>query len=227
MKNKSFLIALTILALFALSFLFLKRDYNHEASEPSPASGKARAQFSVVPASQDLLVKPHAISKGPFAAKVTMVEFLDPECESCAAMAPIVKKIADEFSADLRVVVRYMPFHQNSKLVANILEGAREENKFWQALEILFANQERWANHNKPNPDLIPEILEPLKLNMDKIMKEAKSGKYDQQIGQDLADGKALGVRGTPTFFVNGHMVPELGYEALRAAVQAQIQKSN
>lgn len=90
---------------------------------------------------------------------------------------------------------------------------------------MLFAKQDQWANHHNPNPDLIPEILAPLKLNMNKIVSDAKNGKYDKQILEDQADGKASGVTGTPTFFVNGHQVQELGYEALKGAVVEQMKE--
>ncbi|MGZ5279423.1 MAG: DsbA family protein, partial [Pseudobdellovibrionaceae bacterium] len=90
---------------------------------------------------------------------------------------------------------------------------------------LMFEHQDKWANHHNPNPDMIPEILKPLGLNMKKIMEDAKAGKYDKQILEDGEDGKKLGVRGTPTFFVNGHQLQNLGYEALKSAVVENIQK--
>ncbi len=156
---------------------------------------------------------------------MTVVEFLDPECESCGAMYPIVKKIYEEYKTEMRLVVRYMAYHQNSKYVANILEGARAENKYWEALELLFKTQGQWANHQNPNPDLIPEILKPLKLNIKKILTDAKAGKYDKQIMEDVEDGNKIGVRGTPTFFVNGNQLQELGYEALKNEIESKLDK--
>lgn len=225
MKNKSFLIGLTIVGLFLLAFMYLKEappsDTKISFSQPQESG------FRVTPSPNSLLIKPHSIVKGPFSAKVVLVEFLDPECEACAAMYPIVKKISQEFESELRVVIRYMTFHKNSKLVANILEGARAENKYWESLELLFQTQDQWANHQNPNPELIPQILKPLKMNMTQIMADAKAGKYDRQIAEDTEDGRMVGVTGTPTFFVNGHKVLELGYDSLRSEITAQLQKSS
>ena len=193
------------------------------ATAPAQAPAAAQNNFRVVPADTSQLVKPHSITKGPANARVTLVEYLDPECESCARMNPYVKKIVKEFEKDLRVVVRYMPYHGNSKLVANILEGARAEGKYWETLDILFETQSQWANHHQPRPDLIPEILKPLGLNMKKIMADAQAGKFDQLIMEDAEDGKNLGVNGTPTFFVNGSKLEELGYEPLRLEIQKYL----
>lgn len=226
MKNKFFIIAVLVFGGFLATFIFFKDQFkgNPPSSQyQATTSDSGAPPFSVVPVDNSILIKPHAPYKGAFAAKVTVVEFLDPECESCSAMYPVVKKIYEEFKSDIRIVVRYMTFHQNSKYVANILEGARAESKYWEALELLFETQDQWANHHNPNPDLIPEILKPLKLNIKKIVADAKSGKYDKQIAEDMEDGKKVGVRGTPTFFVNGSMVEELGYESLKSEIEARL----
>lgn len=227
MKNKMFLIAIGIIALFAVSFLFLKEKWTPQAAPISVATEATppAQQFQVVPADHSLLIKPHSITKGPATAKVTVVEYLDPQCEGCAAMAPVFKKITEEFKTDIKVVVRYMTYHQHSKYVANILEGARAENKYWETLELLFATQDQWASHQNPNPELIPEILKPLKLNLKKIIADAKAGKYDKQIEEDVEDGKKVGVQGTPTFFVNGNQVEELGYAPLKSAISEKLTK--
>lgn len=227
MKNKSLIIAVFIIGLFLGLFLYLKSEVKTAEQSDSATAQIASdsEQFRVTPIESSTLIKSHSPIKGPFSAKVTLVEFLDPECESCAAMYPHVKKVSKEFEKDLRVDVRYMTFHGNSKYVANILEGTRAQNKYWEALELLFATQNKWANHHNPQPELIPEILKPLGLNMDKIIADAKSGKYDQQITEDMEDGRKAGVRGTPTFFVNGRMLEELGYESLRSSIQSKISK--
>jgi protein-disulfide isomerase len=222
MKNKLFISSLVIVFLFLMAFWGLSKNFMNQAnnSEVNGSQTTSEAEgFRVVPVDLSLLIKPHSPVKGAFNSKVTIVEFLDPECEACGGMFPIVKKIIKEHESEVKLVVRYMTYHGNSKYVANILEGARAQNKYWEALEILFATQEQWANHHDPKPDMIPELLKPLNLDIKKIIADAKAGKYDKQITEDSADGKAVGVSGTPTFFVNGHMLQELGYDSLKSAV--------
>lgn len=225
MKNKTFIFLLTLVGIFIGLFMYFKSSVQ---SQNRPSIGMEDKNvnlnsFRVVPVENSILIKFHSPIKGPMSARVTLVEFLDPECEACAAMYPYVKKISKEFENDLRVVIRYMPFHKNSKYVANILEGARAQNKYWEALELLFATQNKWANHHNPQPELIPELLKPLNLNMEKIITDAKVGKYDQLINEDFEDGKKIGVLGTPTFFINGKILEELGYESLRSSIETII----
>lgn len=229
MKNKYFILSIVLVSLFIGAFYIALKNFKSgeqinsatQAQTPAPSES-----FQIVPAKTDLLVKPHSPVKGNVNAKVTIVEFLDPECEACSATYPFVKEIVKEFSTEVKLVVRYMPFHQNSKYVANILEAARVQGKYWETLELLFAEQGKWANHHHPKPELIPEILVPLKLDLKQILADAKIGKYDAQILEDQTDGKMAGVTHTPTFFINGHQLQELSYEALRAAIVENIQKN-
>jgi len=226
MKNKYLLISLVIFVFFVAAFMYLKNETKTNLTSNTQTTQTTTEQnsgFSIVPISDSILIKPHSPSKGSPTAKVTIVEFLDPECESCSAVYPMVKKLFDDYKSDIKLVVRYMTYHQNSKYVANILEGAREENKYWETLELLFKTQNQWANHHNPQPELIPEILKPLKLNIEKIISDAKSGKYDKQILEDVEDGKKVGVRGTPTFFINGQILDELSYEALKNGIESKL----
>lgn len=226
MKNQIFIIAIAVSAVFAGAFIYFKNSaqINRTSSNELQPSNSSEV-FSAVPISTDLLIKPHSPVLGATSAKVTIVEFLDPECEACAAMYPITKEVLKEFKDQVTFVVRYMPFHGNSKYVANILEGARAQGKYWEAMELLFANQSQWASHDKPNINVVPEILAPLKLNMTKIIEDAKAGKYDQIIMQDMEDGRKIGVTRTPTYFINGNMLFNLGYGPLKQEIQSQLNR--
>lgn len=219
MKNKFFVIAVAVVVLGVAVFIGLQKSTQSSQVSPSKEGAKSAGSFQVAPVNASSLIKFHSPSMGPSNAKVTIVEFLDPECEACGAMAPVVKKVMSEHKEDVRLVVRYMSFHQNSKLTANILEGARAQGKYWEALELLFATQSQWASHSDPKPELVPELLGTLGLDTKKIMVDARAGKYDKQILEDGEDGAKLGVNGTPTFFVNGYQLANLGYGPLKAAV--------
>lgn len=110
MKNKFFLIALIVVILFAGAFLaisknFKSTDANLSANQVQPAN--TSSSFQVTPIGSNLLIKAHAPIKGNVNAKITIVEFLDPECEACSASYLFVKKILQEFSTDVRFIVRY------------------------------------------------------------------------------------------------------------------------
>lgn len=227
MKNKLFILAIGVAGMFLALFLYLKDEFKSTSPQNQSAlqNSNNKSAFKMTPVEPNLLIKSHSPTKGATSAKVTVVEFLDPECESCSAMYPLVKKIYEEYKSDIKLVVRYMVFHQNSKYVANILEGARLQNKYWEALELLFETQSQWADHQNPKIDLIPDILKPLNLNMKKIILDAKNGKYDKQIMEDFEDGKKAGVNGTPTFYVNGYQLYELGYESLKNEIESRLKQ--
>ena len=174
-------------------------------------------------ADDSIFIRPHSRSLGPADAKVTLVEFFDPECEACRAVHPMVQDLLARYRGSLRVVVRYMPLHPNSVLAAGALEAAGAQGKYWEMLETLFAHQPIWGSHRAPRPELIPEYARQLGLDMDAFQEFLDSGAHHSIIEQDHADGKALGVRGTPTFFVNEQPVQPLGYEPLKAMIEEAL----
>jgi protein-disulfide isomerase len=172
------------------------------------------------------LERPHSRSLGPAGAKVTIVEFLDPECESCRAMYPIVKQVLAQHPDKVRLVVRYVPLHPNSHLAASALEAAGAQGRYWEMLEVMFENQPVWGSHHHPRPELIPDYAQQIGLDMGAFRALLGSADHKKIVEQDREDAQALGVRGTPTFFVNGRRLDQLGYESLKALVEEELAKA-
>lgn len=171
-----------------------------------------------------LLVRPYSPTQGPAQAPVTLVEFFDPECESCRAMYPIVKRVLAEFDGRVKLVIRYMPLHQNSAYAATLLEASRGQNRYWEFLEIVMLRQPEWASHHAPQPDLLMTYAPQVGLDVEQLRVAAADPQILTRIQQDQRDGMALGANKTPTFFINGKPLLELGYPPLRAAIQAELQ---
>lgn len=172
------------------------------------------------------LTRAHTFTKGPFEASVTIVEFLDPECEACRAMHPIIQQIFNEYSGKVRIAYRYMPFHGNSMYAASVLEEAREQGKFEEALTLLFDKQPEWGSHHEPKPELIPEYLKTIGIKPETLDRAKVIGKHGSKIEIDHMDGMKFGVTGTPTFFVNGKKLPNIGYEPLKLAVEQALSQA-
>lgn len=180
------------------------------------------------------LVRPDSPTIGPVDAKVTIVEFLDPECESCAAVAPQVKALLKEYEGRVRFVARYMPLHRNAKLAAQYTEAAGEQGKYWEFQEKLFAMQGEWGEKHGPGAHTAPTA--PVSSLFEKYGKEigldaqqlntaAGNPKYAEKAERDLADGRVLGVRATPTFFVNGRKLARLSMADLRTLINEELAK--
>lgn len=170
-----------------------------------------------------ILVKAHSPAIGPADAKVTIVEFLDPECEACRAMHVEVKKLLAEYKDRVRLVIRYMPFHQNSLYAASLLEELREAGKFEEALNTFFDRQPEWGSHHDPKPELLATYATEMGLTKKQTEKDYVVAKQKWKIETDEKDGTNLAVTKTPTFFVNGRMLLRLGPEPLKEAIEAGL----
>lgn len=173
----------------------------------------------------DALVRPHAPVFGNPAAKVTIVEFFDPSCETCRAFYPIVKGMVNASFGQVRLVVRYAPLHKGSDRAVKILEAARVQGKYWEAVEKALAAQPQWAAHHDPQPEMIWDLMGDLGLDLAKARADADSPALDALLRQDVADMQALEVRATPGFFVNGRPLRDFGAAQLKALVDEELQK--
>lgn len=180
----------------------------------------------------ETLVRPDSPTMGPADAPVTLVEFLDPECESCAAFAPAVKKIMKDYDGKIRLVVRYMPLHPNSLSAATFTEAAGEQGKYWQAQDMLFQKQPEWGTKHGPNAGppadinaLFKKYAAELGLDMSKMDAAFAENRYNSKIQRDRQDGQSLGVRQTPTFFVNGRRLARFSEADLRALIDEELKR--
>jgi protein-disulfide isomerase len=173
----------------------------------------------------DALVRASSPVFGNPAAKVTIVEFFDPACETCSAFYPLVKTIVNSSFGQVRLVVRHAPLHQGSDTAVKILEAARLQGQYWPAVERALAGQPQWAAHGNARPELIWDLITDLGLDMAKARADADSPAVAQLLAQDIADMKALKVDRTPGFFVNGTPLRDFGEAQLRALVDQEIKK--
>jgi protein-disulfide isomerase len=181
----------------------------------------------------EALVRPDSPTLGAADAKVTIVEFLDPECEACSAFNPIVKQTLKDYEGKVRLVVRYMPLHPNSLTAATFLEAAGDQGKYWEAQELLFQKQPEWGTkHGQPpsasQPDintLFRKYATELGLDLDKMDSAFAQNKYFTKIERDKNDGQSLGVRQTPTIFVNGKKLTRLDEMGLRYLIDVELKK--
>ena len=161
--------------------------------------------------------------KGPVDAKVTIVEFFDPECEGCAAFHPILQKVLSEYPNDVQLVARYMLFHGNSYPAALALEGAGKQGKYWEMYSILLERQGEWSHQEKPVTTIFEGFAKELSLDLTEFNKSYDDLTFQAALARDVEEGKMLGVKGTPTFFINGQMLMNLSYNDLKNAIDKEL----
>ena len=185
-----------------------------------------RADSAQALARQVHLARDYAPTAGPAEAKVHIVEFLDPACDTCRSFYPFVKRMVAANPGKIRVSVRYAPFHNNSDYVVKVLEATRKQGKYWEALEALLAAQSSWAPNHSPDPNLVWPQLAGLGLDLERVRQDMNAPDIARNVEQDIADAKALKVTQTPEFFVNGKPMPSFGYEQLTALVSDALAKA-
>ncbi len=172
-------------------------------------------------------VRPHSPVIGPADAPVTITEFFDPSCEACRAFYPIVKQIMDRHPNQVKLVLRYAAFHEGSDTAVKIIEASRLQDLFIPVLEALLARQPEWAVHGAPDLDLAWQIAGEAGLDVERARQDVLRPGMVGVLNADMADVERLGVRQTPTFFVNGKAPASTDPQALADLVASEVAATN
>ncbi len=158
--------------------------------------------------------------KGNPNAKVTLVEFTDYQCPSCAKEQPVIERLITEYGDRVRFVFRDFPLtsiHADAEKAAEAAEAAREQGKYFDFTAILFRNQ------SQLKPEMLKQYAGVIGLDRAKFDAALDSGKYADKIQRDVTDGQRLGITGTPSLFINGSPVADITYEGLKATLDAAL----
>ena len=142
-------------------------------------------------------------SRGPDDALVTIVAFSDFECPFCTKGAASLERLSATFDGKVRVVFRNMPLPMHAKAQAAAIAGlaAHRQGKFWEMHDALFATQGRF------DPDDLDALADEIGLDLDEYRRDIADPALASALQKDIADAKALGINGTPSFLVNGRLV--------------------
>jgi len=207
------------LVIFSAAFLLIAFIVGtlYYKSEKSDAAAQAYQR------DKSTFIRANAPAYGNPAAKVDIVEFFDPACETCKSFSPFVKNLMAAHPDKIRLYARYAPFHEGSDYVVKMLEAANRQGKFWETLDALFAAQSSWAPQHRPQPELVWNHIGGVGLDLRRLRHDMNSPEIEKIIRQDLADAKALNVKATPEFFVNGKPLPSFGYDQLKNLVEDAV----
>ena len=187
-------------------------------------SNEAKKLETMAKENAQVLQRAHSFVVGNENAKVQLVEFFDPACGTCAQFHPYVKQILKENNGNVKLVLRYAPFHQNSNYAVKMLEGAKEQGKFMETLEFMFKARDYWIDNHVVNPRKLWNLLPQVEgLDMEKLGKFMNDPKGDEIIAQDLADAEKLGVTKTPGYIVNGKPLQNFGLDQLKDLINSEL----
>jgi len=193
--------AALIVLLWAIVALLCSAQSGNATAQPSAPSSGVTPPASVEP-------------------EVTVVEFSDFMCPYCSKMVPVTDQVLKSYPGHVRLIIKDFPleFHQGSEVAHEACLAAKAQGKYWEMYHLLFANQ-----HQLTRSDL-SGYAKQLDLDMAKFENALDTHQYQPEIRESVAEGKALGVTGTPTFFVKGRRLEgALSFDAFQEQVQAAL----
>ena len=169
--------------------------------------------------------------QGEPTALVTLEEFGDFQCPPCGGLHPVLKQIEKEYGTRVRLIFRELPLtqiHNHALEGARAAEAAGLQGKFWEMHDIIYEHQPDWG----PMPDaqaIFAAYARSLDLDVEKWARDMNGDTVNQRIQADLARANSLGVKGTPTLFINGREVPveSMTPGGIRSTIDAALQTNS
>lgn len=179
-----------------------------EPEEPSEVADWAR------------FIRPHNPVYGDADAPITIIEFSDFECPFCARhYTNTHKQLLDTYGDKIRIVFKHfpLPFHPNARQAAAASQCANREGKFWPLHDVMFENF-----RNLGDDDVLAYGA---KLGLGESWKTCVTqGDATPEVDMDMEDGRQAGVRGTPTFLVNGQVIPgAMPFDRFKAVIDGLL----
>jgi len=192
------------------------------------------ASKSQTPGSDNLAITISAINddeniKGDKEALSTLIEYSDFQCPACGSYYPIVKKVSEDLSAQVRFAYRHFPLpqHKNAKLAATVAEAAGKQGKFWEMHDLIFQNQSDWSEE-KNAAVLFAKYAQDVGLDLARFQTDIASDEIKAKIENDYKSGVKAGVNSTPSFFLNGKKINNpRNYDEFKNAIEQALGQSN
>jgi protein-disulfide isomerase len=214
-KNLKATLTVVLVAAGVLALLLL-------ANRPSTPEPVAQSE---VPADVVLVREnSHRLSTAPD-GRVTLVEFLDFECESCRAAYPAVEQLRAEYAGRVTFVARYFPIpsHANAQNAALAVEAAAQQGRFEDMYRLMFETQSQWGEQRVSHASTFRRFAADLGLDMAAYDRAVADPGTLERVLADQRDGHAAGVQGTPTFFLDGQRLEPRSIDDLRAALDRAL----
>ena len=141
---------------------------------------------------------------------------------ACASIHPALERLVKENAGKVRLVARDFPLSQHAEAfkAAEAAEAAREQGKYWEYVHVLMQNQAALG------VEKLKSFASELGLDRARFDSALDSGKFAEMVQRDVEDGMKLGLKGTPSLFINGRRVTAKSYEELKASVDAALKSS-
>lgn len=164
--------------------------------------------------------------KGTATSTATLIEYSDFECPACASYYWLLKQVVPQLEGRVRFSYRHFPLrqsHANAQLAAQAAEAAGQQGKFWELHDRLFEGHDEWAG--KPDARVrFTAYAQALGLDVARFTADLDARATADAVEADFQRGLAAGVRGTPTFYLNGRDLDHpASVDEFLAAIEAAL----
>ena len=228
-KILPFIIILAVLGVALGSAWYMQRS-SSEPPKPSPTTpaNTSTSSSATTPVASNAVPGAEPAHKlGPDNAPVHLEEFGDFQCPPCGLFHPILEEMKRQFGDQLQVTFREFPLapaHQHAIAAASAAEAAGLQGKFWEMHDLLYEHQKDWKDAFDVRP-IFEGYAKQIGINVDRYKQDVDGDQVGRRITQDGNRGHSLGVKGTPTVFLNGREVPfeSLPAEKLKVLIQLEL----
>ncbi len=182
---------------------------------------KAALKIALEPPRVDVQVAQNDPTKGPATAPITLVEFSEFQCPFCQRVGPAIQQVLATYGDKVRLVFRDypLPFHDNAQSASEAAQCAHEQGQFWAYHDKLFQNQQALA------ADKLKQYATEIGLDAAAFTACFDSGRFRAAVQEDAAHGQAVGVSGTPAFFINGRFLSGAQpFEAFKTIIDEELE---
>src|SRR5215216_1201551 len=224
-KSKSplpFIIIGVVLVAVTAAVVLMSRP---SASNSTPAQSTSATPAQRVPAQPGT---PNPYARGTDTARVTLEEFSDFQCPACGGLEPGLRRVMREYEGrGVRLIFRNYPLqmHKYAFIAARAAEAAGQQGKFWEMHDMLYDNQKEWSDSMEPRVQF-DSYATRLGLDVQRFKADLERQDLADRVKADFLRGTSLGVKGTPTVFLNGReMVPGqlVTEDILRREIEAAL----
>lgn len=202
---------------------------NSKSQGQTRADNTNQSQSKVANASQKTAQTTADVQKKKGIPTVTLIEYADFQCPTCKLFSSIVNKLEQTYGDTLIVHFRYFPLrqHRYSRLAARAAQAAKNQGKFWAMHDMLFKNQDNWADSRNAQKIFIG-YAQKIGLDMDQFKSDLNSAKTEKIVMEQKKEGEQKGVHSTPTFFINGEQMTSLprGYKQFKALLDIYVNEA-
>lgn len=227
-KSKSplpFVIIGVVLVAVTAAVVLMSRPSASNSTTPTQNSGT-----TIQPQAQRTTPQPGATNpytRGMQTARVTVEEFSDFQCPACGVLEPGLRRVMTDYNDRVHFIFRNYPLqmHKYAFLAARAAEAAGLQGKFWEMHDLLYDNQKEWSDSMEPRVQF-DSYATRLGLDVQRFKADMDRQDLADRVKADLLRGNSVGVKGTPTVYLNGReLVPGqlVTEEILRREIEAAL----